>query len=89
MIVTQKPSPTEQILSQGITQIVSTSGSQPLTPEGPTGALSMIIQHVTNPTTTHTTVQPIMATQVTNQGEGGALYGAPPKFFGGDSKEAD
>jgi Retrotransposon gag protein/Zinc knuckle len=30
-----------------------------------------------------------MATQVTNQGEGGALYGAPPPFFRGDSKEAD
>jgi hypothetical protein len=28
---TQKPSPTEQILSQGLTQIVSTSGSQLLT----------------------------------------------------------
>jgi hypothetical protein len=30
-----------------------------------------------------------MATQVTNQGEGGALYRAPPLFFRGDSKEAD
>jgi hypothetical protein len=30
-----------------------------------------------------------MATQVMNQGEGGALYGAPPPFFRGDSKEAD
>jgi Retrotransposon gag protein len=30
-----------------------------------------------------------MATVVTNQGEGGALYGAPPPFFRGDSKEAD
>jgi Retrotransposon gag protein/Zinc knuckle len=30
-----------------------------------------------------------MATQTTNQGEGGALYGAPPPFFRGDSTEAD
>jgi Retrotransposon gag protein len=30
-----------------------------------------------------------MTTQVTNQGEGGALYGAPPPFFRGDSKEAN
>jgi Retrotransposon gag protein len=30
-----------------------------------------------------------MATQAMNQGEGGALYGAPPPFFKGDSKEAD
>jgi hypothetical protein len=89
----QKPSPTEQILSQGLTQIVSTSRSQLLTPEGPTGALSTIIHNITNPTNTpvtYTTYQPqTMATQVTSQGEGGALYGAPPPFFRGDSKEAD
>jgi Retrotransposon gag protein len=30
-----------------------------------------------------------MATQATNQGEGGTLYGAPPSIFKGDSKEAD
>jgi hypothetical protein len=30
-----------------------------------------------------------MATQVANQGEGGALYGAPPLFFRGDLKEAN
>jgi Retrotransposon gag protein/Zinc knuckle len=30
-----------------------------------------------------------MATQVVNQGEGGALYRAPPPFFRGDSREAD
>jgi hypothetical protein len=30
-----------------------------------------------------------MATQTTNQGEGGALYGAPPPFFKGDLKEAN
>jgi Retrotransposon gag protein len=89
----QKPSPTEQIISQGLTQLVSTSGSQPLTPEGPTGTLSTIIHNITNPTSTpvtYTTYQPqTMATQVINQGEGGALYRAPPPFFRGDSKEAD
>jgi Retrotransposon gag protein/Zinc knuckle len=90
---TQKPSPTEEILSQGLTQIVSTSGRQPLTPEGPTGTLSTIIHNVTNPTnfpTTSTLHQTqTMTTQATNQGEGGVLYGAPPPFFRGDSKEAD
>jgi Retrotransposon gag protein len=36
------------------------------------------------------TYQPqTMATPATNQGEGGALYRAPPPFFRGDSKEAD
>jgi Retrotransposon gag protein len=30
-----------------------------------------------------------MATQTMNQGEGGALYRAPPPFFRGDSKEAN
>jgi hypothetical protein len=30
-----------------------------------------------------------MATQVINQGEGGALYRALPPFFRGDSKEAN
>jgi Retrotransposon gag protein/Zinc knuckle len=90
---TQKPSPTEQILSQGLTQIVSTSRSQPLTPEGPTGALSTIIHNVTNPTNTPVTYSTYqlqtMATQVMNQGEGGVLYGAPPPFFKGESKEAN
>jgi Retrotransposon gag protein/Zinc knuckle len=87
----QEPSPTEQVLSQGLTQIISTSGSQPLTPEGPTGILSTIIHSVTNPTNTPapSTQTQTMATQATNQGEGGALYGAPPPFFKGDSKEAD
>jgi Retrotransposon gag protein/Zinc knuckle len=81
----------EQILSQGLTQIVSTSGSQPLTPEGPTGILSTIIHSVTNPTNIPTpSIQTqTMTTPATNQGEGGALYGAPPSTFKGDSKEAD
>jgi Retrotransposon gag protein/Zinc knuckle len=89
----QKPSPIEQILSQGLTQIVSTSGSQPLTPKGPTGTLSTIIHNITNPTNTPATStlhqMQTMTTQVMNQGEGGVLYGAPPPFLRGDSKEAD
>jgi Retrotransposon gag protein len=80
----------EQILSQGLTQIVSTSGSQPLTPEGPTGVLSTIIHNITNPTNIPATIlHQTMTTPSTNQGEGGVLYGVPPPFFRGDSKEAD
>jgi hypothetical protein len=90
----QKPSPTEQILSQGITQIVSTSRSQPLTPEGPTGTLSTIIQNITQLQTLPTFLaltmtQPGTMVQTTNIAEGGALYRAPPPIFRGDSQEAD
>jgi hypothetical protein len=92
---TQKPSPTEQILSQGITQIISTSGSQPLTPEGPTRTLAKIIQSITQPQNplpfpaTNTMTQPAATGQTVEIGEGGALYGAPPLFFRGDSREAN
>jgi hypothetical protein len=46
----QPPSQEECFLSEGLRQITSTSGSQPLTPEGPTGTLTAIAQAIIQPT---------------------------------------
>ena len=52
----QKFAQEEQFLSEGLKQVASTSGSQPLTPEGPTGTLAAIAQAITQPTADPTPV---------------------------------